>query len=64
MGRAPFLLLVKEKVAAKRPDEVYCSEQNESHPANAGKPHPSFATLTDTLSLTGRGDDVNRLFLR
>jgi hypothetical protein len=27
MGRAPFLLLVKEKVAAKRPDEVYCGKK-------------------------------------
>jgi hypothetical protein len=53
--RLASLLLVKEKVAAKRPDEVCWCIKMALQPSRYSKPHPSFAALTDTLSLTGRG---------
>lgn len=56
------LLLVKEKAPAKPTGEVYRRVQNEARAlpapsaAACGEPHPSFASLTDAPSLTGRGD--------
>ena len=44
-------------MAAQRPDEVCRSDRAALFASDAGKPQPSFAALTDTLSLTGRGDE-------